>query len=322
MLPKSFLDRDQPSVVLSFDFEMRWGVHHLYGLEIDAYRENLENCRPAVLGMLTFLEERGLRATWATVGALGLNSWDEYFTLAPPPPRYINSIFAIKRKYAEIDPAGKLHFAPDLITKIINTKGQELGSHSFSHILFGEPGVTANDLLVDLTAVNNLFLNKFGKEPTSLVYPCNQYKFTDLLSQVGIKQWRGPEIGWFFDCNSQKENTLLPRALRLVDSVNPFSSRDSYPEGEMLRASLFVRFTLPEPLWSLHLAVIKNELSNLKSGSVIHLWWHPHNLGFNLSQRLKRASQLFDLIAELCQRSKLVSKNMSDFLPNKAPDEA
>ena len=34
-------------IIISIDFEMRWGVHDLYGLNIDQYRKNLENSRPA-----------------------------------------------------------------------------------------------------------------------------------------------------------------------------------------------------------------------------------------------------------------------------------
>ena len=30
-------------VVISLDFEMRWGVHDIYGCNFDAYQENLHN---------------------------------------------------------------------------------------------------------------------------------------------------------------------------------------------------------------------------------------------------------------------------------------
>lgn len=303
--------RDCPaSVVLSFDFEMRWGVHDVYGLNFNGYRKNLENCRPVVLSTLKLLAERNLRATWATVGALGSNNWDEYFSLAPPPPSYIDPRLAVRKEYADLDPDGILHFAPDLIHQIVQTKGQELGSHSFSHLYFREPGVTATDFLADMAAVEKLWKERFGVVPISLVYPRNQSAFVNLLDQTSIGIWRGSEPAWFYDCTSQRSNTLLPKALRLVDSINPWVRRASRLKRGMVRASLFVRFELPEPLWRLQLKRIRNELLGLAPGEVFHCWWHPHNVGFEIKAGMARLTQVIDLIAESCITNKIVSTNM------------
>ena len=99
-------------VVVSLDFELRWGIHDVYGLDFDAYRQNIEQVRHAVPALVTLLVEHGICATWATVGAIGCLSWDEYFKRAPAPPRYIRSCLAIDPRYAELDPDGTLHFAP------------------------------------------------------------------------------------------------------------------------------------------------------------------------------------------------------------------
>lgn len=301
---------DSASVVLSFDFEMRWGVHDIYGLNFNGYRKNLENCRPVVLSMLNLLAERKLRATWATVGALGMNDWGEYFSCAPPPPAYLDSRLAVRKEYADLDPDGTLHFAPDLIRQIVQTEGQELGSHSFSHLHFREPGVTPADFLADMSAVEKLWEARFGVAPMSLVYPRNQSAFVDLLDQTSIGIWRGSEPAWFYDCTSQRANTLLPRALRLADSINPWVRRASRLERGMVRASLFVRFGLPEPLWRLQLKRIRNELLGLAPGDVFHCWWHPHNVGFELKTGMARLAQVLDLIAEACATNKIVSMNM------------
>src|SRR5215831_12070400 len=59
-----------PMVVWSLDFELRWGMHDLLGLDRDRYRNNLEGAREAVPEFLQLFTRRGVRATWATVGAL------------------------------------------------------------------------------------------------------------------------------------------------------------------------------------------------------------------------------------------------------------
>lgn len=301
------------AVVLSFDFEMRWGVHDVYGLDFSAYRKNLENCRPVVLSTLKLLADRNLRATWATVGALGVNDWDEYFSFAPTPPAYVDPGLAVRKEYADLDPDGILHFAPDLIRRIVQTEGQELGNHSFSHLHFREPGVTAADFLADMAAVERLWRGRFGVVPVSLVYPRNQSAFTDLLDKTSIEIWRGPEPAWFYDYTSRRRNTYLPRALRLVDSINPWSRRASQPEKGMVRASLFVRFGLPESLWRLQLKRIRNELTALGPGDVFHCWWHPHNVGFEIKMGTARLAQVLDLIAEVCATKGIISMAMGDF---------
>ena len=305
--------KDNPIVVMSFDFEMRWGVHEIYGMDESGYKKNLENCRPVVEFMLEELAQKNLRATWATVGALGTESWEEYFSLAPPAPKYENSNIAVRKRYASLDPKGRYHFAPDLVRLIVNTEGQELGNHTFSHLFFREPGVTAVDFLKDLAAVEKLWSERYGVTPVSLVFPRNQSAFLDKLKETSVKIWRGPEPAWFYDCTSRSKDTLIPKCCRLIDSINPWVRRASEPENGMLRASVFVRFSLPESLWNLQLARIKNELNKLMPGNVFHLWWHPHNLGFDLSKGLIRFGEIVDLICYTCENKGIVSRNMRDF---------
>jgi hypothetical protein len=302
------------SVVISIDFEMRWGVHDIYQLDFNAYRKNLENCRPIVLATLAMLADRKLRATWATVGALGLNGWDEYFAFAAPAPAYHNPRLLVRKEYAELDPNGVLHFAPDLIGRILATEGQELGSHSFSHLYFREPGVVPQDFIDDMEAVEKLWRDRYGVVPVSLVFPRNQNVFEDRLDDTSIKIWRGPEPAWFYDCTSQAENTFLPKALRLVDSVLPLVRRASYPERKMVRAGIFIRFGLPEFFWRLQLCKLGHELNRLSAGQILHLWWHPHNLGFDLNKGLSRLAQVLDLVSEACLTKMVVSRAMKDFI--------
>src|SRR5919106_222235 len=84
-----------PRVVISLDFELRWGWHDIYGLDFEARRAGLEQVRHVVPALLKLLVRHGIRATWAAVGAIGCLSWEEYFRRAPQPPKYVRSSFAI-----------------------------------------------------------------------------------------------------------------------------------------------------------------------------------------------------------------------------------
>jgi hypothetical protein len=245
------------------------------------------------------------------VGAVGLNSWDEYFQFAPPAPAYKNKRLGINPKYAELDPNGLLHFAPTLIRQIIRTSGQELGSHTFSHVYFREPGVTENDFILEMGAVKKLWHERFNVTPASLVFPKNQIAFEHLIPQTGIRIWRGNENAWFFDQTTERTNSHFPRLLRLMDSVSPWSRRATLPEPNVTRSSLFVRFNLPDPLWKLHMLRIQNELRFIAPDHVFHIWWHPENFGHKIERCLNRLVELLDTVAESCEAGHVSSANMS-----------
>ena len=243
---------DFPRVVISLDFELRWGVHDVRQQfeRIPAESGGGEACSS---GALTLFAERQIRTTWAAVGALACQSWDEYFERAPEPPRYANRALAVKREYADLDPDGELHFAPDLIDAIRATPGQELGTHTFSHLYLREPGITADDVAADLAAVSQLYGERYGATPKSLVFPRNQPAFIDVIRANGIKIWRGNPGPWYYDCEDTEHNGALARSFRLIDGINPLRRLAALLEQDMTRASLFLRLGLPSPLWHAHL---------------------------------------------------------------------
>lgn len=305
-------DQAPPGIVISLDFELRWGVHDRYGLDFDAYRENLEQVPFIVPRLLKLFAARNIHATWAAVGALGCKNWDEYFSRAPKPPKYTNQLLAVSPKYADLDPNGGLHFAPDLLNAIVSTAGQELGTHTFSHLYVREQGVTKDDLIADLAAVCQLYKERFGFSPRSLVFPRNENAFIETVRASYIRVWRGNERAWYYERQGRATNWFLPRALRLVDSLSPFRTRAAPVEHEMTRASLFLRFNLPEFLWTAQLKRVERELKLLRQREIFHVWFHPHNLGAQTSLRLSRVEQLLDFIAEAQHRKRIASYSMAD----------
>lgn len=303
-----------PKVVISLDFEMRWGMHDKLGIDFDAYRENLENVRVVVPALLKLFSERKINATWACVGALGCQNWDDYFRRAPSPPQYENSSLKVNARYAEIDPNGYLHFAPELLYEIHNTAGQELGTHTFSHLYLREPGITAEDVQNDLIAFSELWHEMFGYSPISFVFPRNQVAFLSVIRSSSIHVWRGNEEAWHFNCNEVLTNASLPRMLRLIEAVNPLVRRAAPLVGGMTRSSLFLRSNLNRPMWALHYKRIRMELNQMKAGEIFHLWWHPHNLGSNVKCRLSRVEMVLDLIAERCEKRLLISNSMNQLI--------
>jgi len=291
----------RPKVVWSLDFELRWGVHDVLGLDRDRYRKNLEGAREAVPQLLQLFTRRGVRATWATVGALACRDWDEYFHRAPAPPRYVNPRLAINPRYADIDPNGLLHFAPDLVALIAETKGQEIGTHTFSHLYLGELGVMQADAAADHAATLALFRDRFGIGRTSLVFPKNQIAFLALYRAQGISAWRDNESPWYYQLTRHTHHPIV-RGLRMMDALTPWRARGGSFSGGRTPSTLFVRVYLPESLWKLHLARIAAEARRIKEGGVLHFWLHPHNLGADVPRGMQRIEQVVDIIDQQTPR--------------------
>ena len=290
-----------PKVVWSLDFELRWGMHDLLGMDRNAYRANLEGAREAVPLLLNLFVHRGLRATWATVGALACNNWDEYFQLAPPPPCYADSRLAFDPRYADLDPDGVLHFAPDLVRLVSRTKGQDLGTHTFSHIFLGEIGVTQEDVQADHAALTGLFRERLNTAPTSLVFPRNQVAFLPFYRANGINVWRDNERSWYLN-QTERANHPVFRALRLADALTPFLTRGGRFSEGATTSTLFVRVTLPEIAWRAHLAKLATEVRRMRRDSVLHFWLHPHNVGGNLRRGMAPIVQVLDTIDKYAPR--------------------
>ncbi|HSO33788.1 MAG TPA: polysaccharide deacetylase family protein [Labilithrix sp.] len=286
------------SIVLSLDFELRWGVQDHLGDDFTKYRKNLEGVREAVPAMLELFARRGVRATWATVGAVACADWDEWAARAPAWPRNRDGALAWNEAFRTKDPKGVLYFAPDLVERIRRAPGQELGSHTFSHVYMGEPGFVRRDALADAAAVVALFRDKWNEAPRSFVFPRNQVAFEDVLAQHGIRIWRANPTPFFWSATTSAQQSIVVRALRVADALAPLGTRTYRREGEVHRASHFVRFTLPELAWRAHVRRLAAEASRLGSDDVLHLWWHPHNLGGDVERSIARLDQVIGTIQE------------------------
>lgn len=161
--------------VVSLDVELLWGVRDVPS--VAQYRDNLLGERAAVEALLEQFVKRGVRATWATVGALFCEDRKSLLEAMPEKkPAYFDKRLSPYEALDEIGVDAKsdpLHFAPDLVRKIACTPGQELATHTFSHFCCLEPGQTSADFDADLEVAQNL-ATPFGGV-RSLVFPRNQY---------------------------------------------------------------------------------------------------------------------------------------------------
>ncbi|WP_215226802.1 polysaccharide deacetylase family protein [Echinicola shivajiensis] len=282
---------------ISLDFELHWGRFDKF--PIAAELEYYQNARMAIPKILNLFEAFGIEATWATVGMLFAESWDEWRDYLPDEfPDYANANlsayeWAAKNMYA----ASSCLFAPDLIKSIINTPGQEVGSHTFSHYYTQETGQEMSQFRADLRMAKKIAKDKFGLSLSSLVFPRNQYSAHSIkvCKEEGFEIFRGNPSDWFW--KSPEKSNLLKKVFRTGDTLYPLGNDTSYSLDDTYRgdseiinlpASRLLRpYRKPSMFNNRRIQRIMEEMTlAAKKGNVYHLWWHPHNFGTYTSENL------------------------------------
>ena len=74
----------ESTLIVSLDFELFWGMQD--GWELSEYEENILGGRAAIPKMLELFRRHGIHATWATVGFLFADNYEELSQFLPKLP--------------------------------------------------------------------------------------------------------------------------------------------------------------------------------------------------------------------------------------------
>lgn len=288
------------TLVISLDFELLWGVFDK--VDWGDKKEYFLNTRKVIPEILQLFERYEIQCTWATVGMLFNEDWDEWNENIPDIlPQYENSQLSAYKygKSIQTKETEEFCFAPDLIRLIKETPGQEIGTHTYSHYYCLEPGQTPESFKADLKKSVEL-ANKFQISLESLVFPRNQFNvdYLDVCSDEGLKSIRtNPEV-WYWN-NTQKDS-LQQKIFRTGDAYIGFTNKAYVDLPEMnpgtigQKASRLLRPHSGKTfLDNRRLKRIKSELSAAaKKKEIYHLWWHPHNFGENPEKNLQELESI------------------------------
>jgi len=315
----------QGALVISLDFELYWGMRDVRGIE--NYRETLLGERLVVPALLQLFQEYEIHATWATVGFMFCETRDELLRQAPTKkPLYVNHALS---PYPHLSHVGRdeqedpFHFAPSLIKLIASSPHQEVATHTFSHYYCLEKGQDIESFRADLEAAKKV-ASKYTLNMESLVFPRNQFNgdYLSACKELGIKAYRGNERSWIYRAKSREDESLVRRAVRLLDAYVNISGHNCYalerlpcevpvnvPSSRFLRPVSISRRLL-EPL---RMRRILSDLTHAaKKGLVYHLWWHPHNFGDRMEENLAFLKKILDHHAMLKEVYGMESLHMGD----------
>lgn len=274
--------------VLSLDTEIAWGT---LGRDIDCARWSFDNYRPLIHRLVELLDDRDVPATWAFVGHLLLDRCDGHPGL--PQPHYEWS----PTPDSDRDPCTDLardpwYYGRDVFELVTAARTpHEIGSHSFTHILPGDPAVSREMWRAQLTECAALHRSA-GVPMESFVFPRNQVEHVDLLPEHGVRIYRGVERRGYATATGRTARVLhlLDRAVGWPPPTYDIAALRvehgvvDLPSSQFLLAYNGVRAAVPT---AARVAQARRGLDrSVRHGHAFHLWFHPFNLGLDRRGRM------------------------------------
>lgn len=312
--------------VISLDFELMWGVFDKR--TTTDYGANILGVKESLIRTLDLFDEYDVKATIAVVGFLMFENKEILKRNFPKiRPSYLEKKFSPYMDYFESLESSELddyHFAPRLVEQIVE-RGHELATHTFCHYYCLEEGQTIKQFKEDLNKSQDI-CTKFSNAPSSIVFPRNQSskEYLNVCFEEGIKAYRGNETHWIYKPSNSKSNSMVKRALRLLDSFVNVTGHNTSILGTNHKEILNVpssRFLRPydSRLGRIgqHLRldrIKKSMLYAAKNKQVFHLWWHPHNHGVNMDANMNILEQILKYHRQLSSDYHFKSARMMDLV--------
>ncbi|HEX6146223.1 MAG TPA: hypothetical protein VF083_05545, partial [Acidimicrobiia bacterium] len=197
---------DRGVFVISIDTELAWSVVHRGAVPPEQLLPSRSAAeRKIVEDLLALFARYDTKATWATVGHLfidncGVEGGRKHPEIVRPDYEWFEG------DWFDLDPATDLATDPmwygtDIVEMIRGAQpAQEIGSHSFSHLIVGDPGCSEAAFASDLAACRHV-ASEAGLQLRSFVYPRNTIGHLDTLAGHGFEAYRGlrppifPDLG-------------------------------------------------------------------------------------------------------------------------------
>jgi peptidoglycan/xylan/chitin deacetylase (PgdA/CDA1 family) len=275
---------DRGACVISIDTEMAWGEAHRRDGSEGRHRFAAE--REVVDAVLDLFARYEMSATWAVVGHLFLDACHD--DGCGPHPELVTPAYDwLGDDWLAVDPCSDIDAAPhwygrDIVDAILGCAvPQEVGSHSFSHVIVDDPACTPEVFSSELAAAAAVAADR-QIDLRSFVYPRNAIGQVERLAEHGFRSYRGGRPSPPFAGRPAWQR----RALAAVDKMHPLAASAVRPVREpsgvwnVPQTYLFAPASsgrrLPPALWA------RRPVARLRQAarhrSLFHLWFHPYNI--------------------------------------------
>lgn len=305
---------------ISLDFELIWGTLDLFGPE--RFRQACEIERSAVVRLLNLFAEFDVPATWCVLGHLFLDSCTGIDGRKHPEIVRPNHAWC-RHDWFHFDPCGTEQTAPvfygrSLIERIRECRSpQEIGCHSFSHVIFGDPGCSTVTAETEIEACVQL-ARAMGIELRSFAFPRNSVGHLDVLARHGFRSYRGPEPSWYEGLTWPH---VFKRLFHLWDVLRaarpPVVLPERTPSGLWNIPGSMIYFPMHGlrrhiPLQTRILRAVKGLDAAVSANRLFHLWFHPTNLADELESMFRGLRSILEHAWQLKEKGDLIILSMGE----------
>jgi peptidoglycan/xylan/chitin deacetylase (PgdA/CDA1 family) len=275
---------------ISLDFELIWGTRDYAGTESFRYAcvVEREQVIERLLGLFVRYE---IPATWCIVGHLFLDHCEEVNGRKHADALPANPTGELLHWFDD-DPATNESSAPtfygaSLVEKIRRCGvSQEIGSHSFAHMIFDEPYCTREAATRDIAKCVAI-ASESALTLRSFVYPRNRIAYTDVLRDNGFTSYRGAEPQWYhrgyIPRQAQRAFHLASVVLASTPpTVMPLNEEGIWNiPGSMIFLPMHgIRRYIPASRRAAR--AVRGLDRAAKERRIFHLWFHPTNLSIEI----------------------------------------
>jgi peptidoglycan/xylan/chitin deacetylase (PgdA/CDA1 family) len=305
------------AMVVSIDTELAWGEMHRRDGTQGRHRFDAE--REVIDRLLTLFARYDVSATWAVVGHLFLDACHD--DGHGPHPELVTPDYAwLDDEWLAVDPGTNLADDPfwygrDIVDAILACPvRQEVGSHSFTHVIVDDPACGPDVFDSELAAAGAVAAER-QVDLRSFVYPRNQIAQIARLGEHGYRCYRGGRPAPPFAGRPAWQR----RALGLADKVRPLAGSAVLPapaEGGVWNVPQTYLFApsadgrLPVGLWA------RRPVARLRQAarhrSLFHLWFHPYNVTAAPERALAALDRICAAAARLRDAGELDVVTMGD----------
>jgi peptidoglycan/xylan/chitin deacetylase (PgdA/CDA1 family) len=298
----------RPTLVISLDQELIWGSFD--ETTPGAFLAAHPDPRGTVRALIALFDELDIPVTWAVVGHLFLGSCSRGPDGQAHPeivrPRY----GWYPGDWLGGDPCtdrarDPLWYGDDVLDMIQAARARhEIGCHSFSHLIYGDPGCSHEAAAADLRACLEVAKRR-AITLRSFVFPRNREGHHALLREHGFTSFRGEEPAWWRDLPgaAKRAGHFFDQAVAMpppvIDPAEKLPGLWNLPGSLLLLHRHGVRRYIPFAVRRRRISLGLAEA--VRRRRVFHLWFHPHNLSFDreglfavLRDGLREAARLRD----------------------------
>jgi len=187
--------------MLGIDVELAWGLVHRKKIDLLKVKRKSMNVREILHTLTSLLDRYNIPVTWSILGHLLLDrcnkgSMNDLAHPDMPRPNYS----WLRDDWYRYDPCTDIHRDPawygkdiiDRITKYVEkTKTfHEIGCHSFSHQLFGDPGCGEELARAEIQKCVELMKKEYNIVPKVFTFPRDYVGHLNVLKELGFIAFR------------------------------------------------------------------------------------------------------------------------------------